>query len=171
MEVEGTALEAYSYRFQQATKQPVTKEQCGRINADTLKNFDAVLFFTTGDPCQTPEEMKALLDYVKSGKGFLGTHCATDTLYDLTEYGDMIGAYFDGHPWHEKTKIVVEDPTNPIVQGLGDSFEITDELYQFRDPVFARQGPRPDASGPGLGGAEARRGGAEAGGRHAEETR
>ncbi len=133
-EVEGTALEAYSNRFQQATKEPVTKDQCGRINADTLKNFDAVLFFTTGDPCQTPEEMKALLDYVKSGKGFLGTHCATDTLYDRTDYGDMIGAYFDGHPFHEKTKVIVEDTKSPITQGLGDSFEITDELYQFRNP-------------------------------------
>jgi uncharacterized protein len=136
-EVEGTALDAYSYRFQQATKEPVTKEQCGRINADTLKDFDAVFFFTTGDPCGTPEEMKALLDFIKSGKGFLGTHCATDTLYKRTEYGDMIGGYFDGHPWHEKTKIVVDDAKNPIVQGLGDSFEITDELYQQRDP-YAR---------------------------------
>ena len=133
-EIEGTALEAYSYRFQQSTKEPVTREQCGRINADTLKNFDAVFFFTTGNPCEKPEEMKALLDSIKNGKGFLGTHCATDTLYGMTEYGDMIGAYFDGHPWHEKTKITVEDPKNPIVQGLGDSFEITDELYQFRNP-------------------------------------
>ena len=133
-EVEGTALEAYSDRFQQATKEPVTKEQCGRINADTLKPFDAVFFFTTGNPCETPEEMTALLDFVKSGKGFLGTHCATDTLYGMTDYGDMIGAYFDGHPLPEKTKIVVEDPKNPIMQGLGDSFEISDELYQFRNP-------------------------------------
>ena len=137
MEVEGTALDAYSYRFQQATKEPVTKEQCGRINSDTLKDFDAVFFFTTGDPCATPEEMKALLDFIKGGKGFLGTHCATDTLYKRTEYGDMIGGYFDGHPWHEKTQIIVDDPKNPIVQGLGDSFEITDELYQQRDP-YAR---------------------------------
>ena len=136
-EVEGTALEAYSYRFQQATKEPVTKEQCGRINADTLKPFDAVFFFTTGNPTETPEELKALLDFIKSGKGFLGTHCATDTLYGMTDYGDMIGGYFDGHPWHEKTKVVVEDAKSPIVQGLGDSFEITDELYQFRNP-YAR---------------------------------
>ena len=133
-EVEGTALEAYSARFQQSTKEPVTKEQCGRINADTLKPFDAVFFFTTGNPCETPEELKALTDYVKSGKGFLGTHCATDTQYNLTDYGDMIGAYFDGHPFHEKTKVVVEDTKSPITQGLGDSFEITDELYQFRNP-------------------------------------
>ena len=93
-----------------------------------------MFFYTTGNPCETPEELKALLDYIKSGKGFVGTHSGTDTLYGMTDYGDMIGAYFDGHPFHEKTKIVVEDTKNPIMQGLGDSFEITDELYQFRNP-------------------------------------
>ena len=37
-------------RFRGATKLPVEKENCGRINKETLKNFDVVLFFTTGNP-------------------------------------------------------------------------------------------------------------------------
>jgi type 1 glutamine amidotransferase len=134
VEVEGTALDAYSAHFQQATKQPVTKEQIGRINADTLKPFDAVFFFTTGDPVTNDAELSALLEFVKSGKGFLGTHCATDTMYKYAAYGDMIGAYFDGHPMGGKTKVLVEDTKHPITKGLGESFEISDELYQFRTP-------------------------------------
>jgi type 1 glutamine amidotransferase len=132
--VEGTSLDAYSEHFRQATKQPVDRSQIGRINADTLKNFDAVFFFTTGNPVENDSEMAALLDFVKSGKGFLGTHCATDTLYSRKDYGEMIGAYFDGHPMVGKTRVVVEDTEHPITQGLGKAFDISDELYQFRDP-------------------------------------
>jgi type 1 glutamine amidotransferase len=132
--VKGTALEAYSEQFQRATKQPVSSAQTGRLNAETLRQYDAVFFFTTGNPVESKEDMAALLDYIKSGKGFVGTHCATDTLYSMKEYGDLIGAYFDGHPWHTKVKVIVEDPKHPIASHLGDSFEITDEIYQFRDP-------------------------------------
>jgi type 1 glutamine amidotransferase len=131
---EGTALEEYGHRFHQATKQPVNREDCGRINAESLKKFDAVFFFTTGDPVTNEEELNALLDFVKSGKGFLGTHCATDTMYKYAAYGEMIGAYFDGHPMGGKTKVLVEDTKHPICKGLGESFEISDELYQFRTP-------------------------------------
>lgn len=133
-EVEGTALEAYSERFQASTKEPVTAEQTGRITAASLRPFDAVYFYTTGSPVENKEEMAALTDFVKGGKGFLGSHSATDTLYNMPEYGDMIGAYFDGHPLGGKTKVLVEDQRHPITAGLGSSFEISDELYQYRAP-------------------------------------
>lgn len=132
--VKGSALEGYSELFQRATKQPVTPEQVGRLDASTLNKYDAVFFFTTGNPVESKEDMAALLDYIRSGKGFVGTHCATDTLYGMKEYGELVGAYFDGHPWHEKVKVIVEDKQHPICRHLGDSFEITDEIYQFRDP-------------------------------------
>src|SRR5262249_13510528 len=73
-----TGLEAYSDRFRQSTKQPVEKSQCGRINKETLKNFDVVLFFTTGNPV-TKEELNDLREWVKAGGALAGTHCATDT--------------------------------------------------------------------------------------------
>jgi type 1 glutamine amidotransferase len=134
IEKEGTALEQYSARFKASTKEGVSRDQIGRINADSLKPFDAVFFFTTGDPVADDKELAALLDFVKGGKGFLGTHCATDTMYKYDKYGEMIGAYFDGHPLGGKTKVLVEDTKHPITQGLGESFEISDELYQFRTP-------------------------------------
>src|SRR4051812_10548031 len=53
---ETTALEKYATeKFRGPTRLPVEREHCGRINKDTLKNFDAVLFFTTGNPV-TKEE-------------------------------------------------------------------------------------------------------------------
>ncbi|HEV7222769.1 MAG TPA: hypothetical protein VGN42_08715, partial [Pirellulales bacterium] len=43
-------LAKYSKDFRSRTGLPVEKENCGRINKETLKNFDLVLFFTTGNP-------------------------------------------------------------------------------------------------------------------------
>jgi putative heme-binding domain-containing protein len=75
-----------------------------------------------------------LLDYVKNGGAFAGAHCATDTFYALPEYGEMVGAYFDGHPWHEKVRMKVEDREHVATKHLGESFEIEDEIYQFKAP-------------------------------------
>ncbi|OWK46490.1 ThuA domain-containing protein [Fimbriiglobus ruber] len=130
-EVEKTALEAYSERFRGPTGKTVAIENCGRINKDTLKNFDCVLFFTTGNPVNK-EELKDLMEWVNAGGAFAGTHCATDTLYD-TAYGDLIGGYFDGHPWHQKIKIKVDDPKHPAAKGFVEGDEITDEIYQFKN--------------------------------------
>ena len=104
------------------------------ITAENLKNFDAVFFYTTLDLGLSDTQKADLLQYVKSGKGFAGSHCATDTYYNWPEYGNLIGAYFDGHPWTQKVKIIVEDKKNPATKHLGDSFEINDEIYQFKEP-------------------------------------
>jgi hypothetical protein len=107
------------------------------LTKDGLRGYDALLFYTTG---KSPEEFgineeqkSALMDFVKSGKGFAGVHSATDTFYTWPEYGEMIGAYFDGHPWHQEVNINVEDTKHPATRHLGASFKINDEIYQFKD--------------------------------------
>ncbi len=135
-EIESTVLEKYSNDFRARTGLTVAAENCGRINKDTLKNFDVVLFFTTGNPL-TKAELKDLLEWVKDGGVFAGTHCATDTLYN-TEYGDLVGGYFDGHPWHQKIKLKVEDAKHPAAAGFETGAEITDEIYQFRKVPYTR---------------------------------
>jgi type 1 glutamine amidotransferase len=140
--METTALAKYSddFRVRTAEKgqppQEVTKDNCGRINAETLKNFDAVLFFTTGAPV-TKEELEDLSAWVKAGGAFAGTHCATDTLY-VEPYGELIGAFFDGHPWTQKVKLHVEDPEHAAGKAFKEGDEINDEIYQFRDIPYSR---------------------------------
>ncbi|MGH7176304.1 MAG: ThuA domain-containing protein, partial [Tepidisphaeraceae bacterium] len=53
------------------------------------------------------------------------------------EYGAMLGACFDGHPWNanEQVTIRVERPDDPIAAPFGrDPFSIQEEVYQFKDP-------------------------------------
>lgn len=134
---EMLVLDKYSNDFRSKTGFSVGREHCGRINKDTLKNFDAVLFFTTGNPL-TKDELVDLETWVKAGGAFAGTHCATDTLYGTT-YGALVGGYFDGHPWHQKIKVKVEDPKHAAGTGFKDGDEITDEIYQFRDAPYSRE--------------------------------
>ncbi len=135
-EVETTLIEKYGADFRAKTGVAVTPESCGRVNKETLKNFDVVLFFTTGTPV-TKDELGDLIEWVKAGGAFAGTHCATDTLYN-TPYGPLVGGYFDGHPWHQKVKLKVEDPKFPGAAAFADAPEITDEIYQFRDSPYSR---------------------------------
>jgi putative membrane-bound dehydrogenase-like protein len=112
----------------------VLSRDAADFTPENLKRFGLVFFYTTGDLPFTKAERDALFDFVKRGGAFAGAHCATDTFYQLPEYGEMIGAYFDGHPWHEKVKVRVEDRDHPATKHLGESFEITDEIYQFKAP-------------------------------------
>jgi type 1 glutamine amidotransferase len=137
-------LDAYSERYRQRTTTKekaglaVEKENCGRINKETLKNFDVVLFFTTGDPVNK-EELADLRDWVRAGGALAGTHCATDTLYKDSVYGDLIGAYFKGHPpGLQKIKVKVEDPKHPAAAGFTDGMDYQDEMYIFRDEPYSR---------------------------------
>ncbi len=137
--VERTALEAYSDKFRGATKQPVGKEHCGRINKETLKNFDVVLFFTTGNPVNK-QELADLREWVKAGGALAGTHCATDTLYGESVYGDLIGAYFQGHPpGLQKIKVKVEDAKHPAAAGFKDGMDYQDEMYIFKPAPYSRE--------------------------------
>lgn len=146
-EVETTALEKYSTDYRQRTGKPVEKEHCGRINAETLKNFDVVLFFTTGTGAagkrgdigpMTADELKQFTEWVKAGGAFAGTHCASDTLYQTT-YGELIGGYFKTHPPGLHTvKLKIEDPNHPAAVGFTDGQEYTDEIYIFTDTPYSR---------------------------------
>lgn len=116
----------------------VSQDSRKDLTAENLKDFDAVWFYTTGTLPISDVQKADLLAFVRSGKGFGGSHSATDTFYKWPEYGDLIGAYFDGHPWHQEVTVIVENKQHPATRHLGDSFKITDEIYQFRTP-YSRQ--------------------------------
>jgi uncharacterized protein len=108
-------------------------------NAKNLNDFDAVLFYTGGNLEMNAEQRAALLSFVRDdGRGFVGVHSATITFTDWPEYGEMIGGYFDEHPWGTfYAPILVEDPDFPGMQQWPKSFVLNDEIYQIKD--FSRE--------------------------------
>ncbi|MBK7645561.1 MAG: ThuA domain-containing protein [Planctomycetes bacterium] len=110
-------------------------QDCSAINAANLARFDAVMFYTTGE-LPIPDAQRAeLMDWIEKGHAFVGVHCATDTLYQYAPYQAMVGGAFDGHPWHEKVGIRVLDPDTAATAHLGARWELSDEIYQFKNFV------------------------------------
>jgi type 1 glutamine amidotransferase len=104
-------------------------------NAKNLDFFDAVLFYTTGELDMDAQQKADLLSFIKDdGKGFVGIHSATDTFYQWPEYGEMIGGYFDQHPWGTfNAPVIVEDRDFPGMQQFPSDFVILDEIYQYKN--------------------------------------
>ncbi len=112
----------------------------GLINAENLKKYDALMFYTTGELPISGEQKKAFVDFIRTGGAFIGVHSATDTFYEWPEYGRIIGGYFDKHPWTQVVTVRVEDTAHPATKHLGTSFEIKDEIYQFKN--YSRENVR-----------------------------
>ena len=104
-------------------------------NAKNLNDFDAVLFYTGGELEMNAEQKAALLSFVHDdGKGFIGVHSAAITFADWPEYREMVGGFYDEHPWVTfDAPIVVEDTNFPGMQQWPKEFVLKDEIYQMRD--------------------------------------
>jgi len=110
-----------------------------------LKQFDAVcLNNTTGlkfNPKETPERCKALMDFVKGGKGIVGVHAATDNFNQWPEAREMMGGKFTGHPWGSggTWAIKIDQPDHPLMKAFkGKGFKIKDEIYRTDPPLYSR---------------------------------
>src|SRR5436305_8051340 len=105
------------------TKKPL------KYGARNLADFDAVAFFTDGDLDMDESQKADLLSFVRDdGKGFLGIHSAAITFTSWPEYGEMLGGYFDGHPWGQfYAQLVVEDSTFPGMNNFPATFALFDE--------------------------------------------
>ncbi|MFZ5893601.1 MAG: ThuA domain-containing protein [Myxococcota bacterium] len=109
-----------------ATEDPST------FNDADLAAYEVVIFLcTTGDVLDDAQQA-ALERFVRSGKGFVGVHSASDTEYDWPWYGALIGAYFERHPTIQAAKVFVEKPEHPAASSLPNPWSRTDEWYAFR---------------------------------------
>lgn len=126
---------------------------------DYLAQFDAVMFYTTGDLCsegtdkQPPMTLagkQALLDYVKSGRGFIGTHSASDTFHTDNEckkgperflnHGEkadvfvkFLGGEFIMHGEQQVAKVTNTDLKFPGFEGVPKEFSFKEEWYSLKD--------------------------------------
>lgn len=142
----------------------VISDDLAQFEVDNLKQYDAVLFLSTTMDVFSPhknelaklsaEEKEAafkrdallkenLMKFIKSGRGFIGIHAATDTCYEWSEYGKMINGFFDGHPWTADTMVSVKvepgQEKHPLVAMFeGKNVEFKEEIYQLKDPYDSK---------------------------------
>jgi uncharacterized protein len=110
-----------------------TSTELAALTPAVIHDYRAFLFFTTGTLPLSTDARQAVFARVREGGGFIGVHSAADTWYGVPEYAELLGGVFDGHPWHERVRIVVEDPNHSATAHLGQDFWLTDEIYQFRN--------------------------------------
>ena len=115
------------------------------ITRENLKNFDGIFFYTTGMLLPSGDPREALMDFIKSGKAFVGTHSAGDTFHGrngFESYVKMINGSFAGHPWNAGSTngFLNHEPKHPTVAMLGKEFMWKDEIYQYNnfDPNAVR---------------------------------
>ncbi len=115
---------------------PRTPNLAADIKAKNLDDFDAIFFMGTGEGDLTDQQKKDLLAFVHDdGKGFIGAHTGDDAYFTWPEFGEMVGGYFDNHPWGVfEAPVIVEDPSFPAMKGFPRSFTIRDEIYVHKAP-------------------------------------
>ncbi len=108
-------------------------EDCSIVTEANLRDFSAILFATEGELPLGDDQKTALLDFVRNGNAFVGVHNAAVTFYKFPEYGEMLGGYFNGHPWTQEVRVIVEDPSHPSTRHLPRKFVTKEEVYTFRN--------------------------------------
>ena len=81
-----TTVEGYKYN--------ADKLDFSFLTRDYLNQFDGIMMMTNGSLPFTVAQKEMLLDFVKSGKGFIGTHCSSLTFYDYPAFGEMLRRLF-----------------------------------------------------------------------------
>lgn len=107
-------------------------EDAGAFSSRNLARYDAVVFLSTTGDVLNGAQQRAFEGYIKRGGGYVGIHAAADTEYDWEFYGGLAGAYFQSHPAIQPARIEVEDRAHPATSHLGESWNRTDEWYNYR---------------------------------------
>jgi type 1 glutamine amidotransferase len=106
-------------------------EDASIFNDEKLKKYQAVVFVLTTGDILNDEQQAAMERFVRSGKGFVGIHSASDTEYDWDWYTKMVGRTFHIHPANQTAELMVIDRKFPGVERMPDRFLWTDEWYEF----------------------------------------
>jgi type 1 glutamine amidotransferase len=114
-----------------------TQDAASDFTKDNLKNYDIVMFYTTGAlPIAEADRDYFFKEWLTAkGHGFVGFHSAADTYGDYQPYWDMVGGTFNGHPWNagDTVTIKVHDAAHPLMKSFGSEFTIRDEIYQYKN--------------------------------------
>jgi uncharacterized protein len=112
---------------------PKVEAALKKLSPANLKNYDAVLFAsTTGDDLPLPDK-QGFVDWVASGKAFIGVHAATDTLKTFAPYVAMIGGAFKTHGPQVTVECINQDSAHAACKHLPGRWTVYDEIYQLKD--------------------------------------
>ena len=135
----------------------VQSEDMSVFLPENINQFDAVCFNNSSSlDFSDPNLRKGLMDFIKGGKGIVAIHSATNNFHDWPEAAEMMGGFFDQHPWGAggTWTVRIEDPNHPVMAAFknrhlkvvkqqgpnrpviadfrGTNFEINEEIYRTK---------------------------------------
>ena len=96
------------------------------LNEKNLENYDGLIVYANHDTISASQE-KALLNFVRGGKGFIPLHSASFCFRNSPEVVEMIGGQFKSHKY-DSFPAVITKPDHPVMKGI-NSFVTKDETY------------------------------------------
>ncbi len=130
----------------------VTCTKDGSVFDKDYEKYDAFFLYTTGDltkpggdkePPMSEQGKKNLLDAVAAGKGFLGSHCASDTFHSpgnqalaseqIDPYIQMLGGEFIRHGRQQNATMRVTSKAFPGLDKAGAQFDMHEEWYSLKN--------------------------------------
>jgi type 1 glutamine amidotransferase len=140
-----TTLEGY--------KQDSDKIELAILTPEYLAQYDGLMLMTNGNLPLTGAQKNAIVEFVRNGKALVGVHCASLTLYDYPEFGEVLGGYYRRSivptsllAQNKIGVLKVEDPTHPATKMLGGSWPLVEEFYQFGTAVWDASRPTENIS-------------------------
>ena len=146
--VSGVALKKYC----DAKNIELVCTQDGRVFDGDINQYDAFVFYSSGnledeEKSKNPtahaisaDGLKKLFATVKSGKGFVGIHSATDSHCNQKDeqgadlYTRFVGARFSGHGPQQFATVTITEPTQvPHLKDSGKRFTTWEEWYTNKD--------------------------------------
>jgi uncharacterized protein len=102
-------------------------EDLDALVAPNLDPYEVIVFYYTIGEISDAQK-NGLLNFVASGKGYVGVHSAGDSFRECPEYRAMVGGWFVTHPHYRDYQVSVVPSDCPITEGL-DEFVVRDEQY------------------------------------------
>jgi putative membrane-bound dehydrogenase-like protein len=96
------------------------------LSPRVLAGYDGLMIYANTTRI-TPEQEKALLDFVESGKGFIPLHCASYCFLNSPKYVELVGAQFKSHGTGT-FRATIAAPDHSLMKGFR-GFESWDETY------------------------------------------
>jgi uncharacterized protein len=111
----------------------ITQTEDSKIfSIENLKQYHLVIFLNTTGNVLNEDEEQAFKNYINKGGSFMGIHSATDTEYEWSWFGDLVGAYFLNHPKQSSATIKREVKRHKSTKHLPKTWSRYDEWYNFK---------------------------------------
>ncbi|MBN2416209.1 ThuA domain-containing protein [bacterium] len=131
---------------------PVFTDDVTQFEPGQIETYDAIILNNTNNELFMPEFpdslsqdalaaalvrdstlRKSFRDYLYRGGGLAVIHAGVASFRTWPEFGTIVGARFDNHPWVSGSTVTLkkDEPDHPLVAHVPDHFQVTDEIYQM----------------------------------------